>query len=137
MLAFDHGGKLAWKKDLGPYKSQHGGGSSPIVYQDSVILANEQDGDSFLVAVEAATGKTRWQTPRKTVETAYSTPCVYSPEGGKPSLIFNSEAHGISAIDPGTGAGTLEIGGFIGPNGSYGTARNGLAVQVTDVVAVE
>jgi outer membrane protein assembly factor BamB len=104
LLAFDHDGKLAWKKDLGPYKSQHGGGSSPIVYQDMVILANEQDGDSCLVAVESATGKTRWQTPRKTVETAYSTPCVYSPEGGNPSLIFNSEAHGISAIDPATGA---------------------------------
>jgi outer membrane protein assembly factor BamB len=68
-----------------------------------VILANEQDGDSFLIAVDAATGKTRWQTARKSVETAYSTPCVYAPKDGKPALIFNSEGHGISAIDPGTG----------------------------------
>jgi outer membrane protein assembly factor BamB len=103
LMAFDHAGTLVWKKDLGPYKSQHGGGASPIVHEDSVILANEQDGESFLIAVEAATGKTRWQTPRKTVETAYSTPCVYSPDGGKPALIFNSEAHGISAVDPGSG----------------------------------
>ena len=78
-MAFDHAGTLVWKKDLGPYKSQHGGGVSPIVYEDMVILANEQDGDSFLIAVDAATGKTRWQTARQTVETAYSTPCVYSP----------------------------------------------------------
>ena len=104
LMAFDHAGTLVWKKDLGPYKSQHGGGSSPIVYEDAVILANEQDGGSFLLAVDAATGKTRWQTARKTVETAYSTPCVYAPKDGKAALIFNSEAHGISGIDPITGA---------------------------------
>jgi outer membrane protein assembly factor BamB len=103
LLALEHDGKLAWEKDLGPFVSQHGNGTSPIVYQDKVILGNEQDGDSFLIAVDAATGATRWKTPRKTAETAYSTPCVYQPKEGKPALIFNSHAHGISALDPDNG----------------------------------
>lgn len=110
-VAMDHDGKVAWKKDLGPYASQHGGGTSPIVYDDKVILANEQDGESFLLAVDAATGEIRWKIPRKTKEAAYATPCVYHPKNGKPELIFNSEAPGISAVDPETGKVLWEFPG--------------------------
>jgi outer membrane protein assembly factor BamB len=43
---------------------------------------------------------------------AYSTPCVYSPEGGRPQLIFNSEAHGISSINPSDGQTNWELSVF-------------------------
>lgn len=59
LMALTHDGQMVWEKDLGPFASQHGGGASPIVYQDKVVLGNEQDGESFLIAVDAATGKTR------------------------------------------------------------------------------
>jgi outer membrane protein assembly factor BamB len=96
------------------FVSQHGCGISPIVYKDRVILGNEQDdmkfvkeqtrsGTSFLLAVDAKTGKTLWQTPRRSAVVAYSTPCVYEPKDGKPALIFNSQGHGIYAVDPDTG----------------------------------
>ncbi len=65
LMALTHDGQTVWEKDLGPFASKHGGGASPIVYQDKIVLGNEQDGESFLIAVDAATGKTRWQTPRK------------------------------------------------------------------------
>lgn len=103
LMAFDHDGKTIWDADLGPFKSQHASGTSPIIYKDKVILGDEQDGDSSLVALDAATGKTRWRTSRKTAVAAYSTPCVFQPEGQKPVLIFNGQAHGISAIDPDNG----------------------------------
>lgn len=103
LMALDHQGKTIWDRDLGPYKSQHSCGTSPIVYRDSVIFANEQDGDSYLIAVEAKTGRTKWKTPRQNAVAAYSTPCIYEAKGQKPALIFNSQAHGISAIDPDNG----------------------------------
>jgi len=103
LMAFNHGGEKVWERDLGTFAAQHGAGVSPIVYEDMVILPNEQDGDSFLLAADARTGETRWQTPRKTSVAAYSTPCVYQPKDGKPALIFNSQSHGISAIAPDTG----------------------------------
>ena len=111
LAAFEHDGGKVWEKDLGPFVSQHGNGSSPIVYRNKVILANEQDGESFLIAVDAATGETRWKTPRKTAEAAYATPCVYQPKEGKPELIFNSHAHGISALDPDNGKVLWEYAG--------------------------
>ena len=63
-VAFDHDGNEQWKLNLGPYISQHSCGTSPIVYEDLVILGNDQDGDSSLVAVERTTGSIRWRVPR-------------------------------------------------------------------------
>ncbi len=44
VLALDHDGHDAWRVDLGAVVSQHSTGVSPIVYQDMVIVANDQDG---------------------------------------------------------------------------------------------
>lgn len=109
LMALTHDGQTGWEKDLGPFASKHGGGASPIVYQDKVVLGNEQDGESFLIAVDAATGKTRWQTPRKGKEAVFSTPCVYEPKDSSPALIFTSQAHGVAAIDPDSGKVLWEL----------------------------
>jgi outer membrane protein assembly factor BamB len=103
LMALNHQGAKVWERDFGRFAAQHGSGTSPIVHDGLVVLANEQDGESFLVAVNAATGKTRWQTPRQTKQAAYSTPCVLQAAGAPPLLLFNSEAHGISALAPDTG----------------------------------
>ncbi len=46
---------------------------------------------------------TLWQTPRRSTVVAYSSPCLYEPKAGKRALIFNSQSHGISALDPDNG----------------------------------
>jgi outer membrane protein assembly factor BamB len=109
LMALDHAGNPIWDRDLGPYVSQHGGGASPIVFQDMVILANEQDGQSFLIAVDAATGKTRWKTPRKTTRACYATPCVFQPKDGRLELIFASQAHGVYGVEPENGKVLWEL----------------------------
>ncbi|MCL5098686.1 MAG: PQQ-binding-like beta-propeller repeat protein, partial [Candidatus Omnitrophica bacterium] len=40
---------------------------------------------------------------RRSSQSAYSTPCIYQPNGGQPELIFTSTAHGITAVDGATG----------------------------------
>ncbi len=109
LMAFDHDGATVWEKDLGPFKSQHGCGASPMVLDGKVFLANEQLGASALFAFDAKTGAIVWKTPRKSSATAYGTPCLYTPENGSPQLIFNSQAHGISAVDPDSGNPLWEL----------------------------
>ncbi len=103
VMALDHSGQTVWERDLGPFATENGCGPSPILFQDKVIIGNEQDGPSFSTALEAVTGKTVWQTARTSGKSAYSTPCVYEPKVGPPALIFNSQAHGIYAVEPATG----------------------------------
>jgi outer membrane protein assembly factor BamB len=108
VLALDHQGETRWRVDLGPYKSGHGFGSSPILHGDQVILGNDQEGESSIVALDRKTGAVRWRIPRKT-KTAYSTPCVYQPSGRSAELIFTTWEHGIMGIDPRTGSTNWEI----------------------------
>jgi len=113
LAALDHSGKTIWQRDFGPFVSQHACGTSPIVVGDKVILGGEQDGmkfvkeatregESFIAAVKAETGEIVWKTPRNSMVVAYSTPCVREKDG-KVSVIFNSQAHGIYAVDVETG----------------------------------
>ncbi len=97
--------------------SQHSCGVSPVVYGDLVVLGNDQgdenhQGTSSLVAVDRRTGELAWKLDRRTATVAYSTPCVYQPAGGEAELIFNSESHGITSIDPASGRVNWEINVF-------------------------
>ena len=105
LLALDlEDGSEVWRVNLGPFKSQHGFAASPIVYGESVIVANEQLGESFLAAYDAKTGVKKWRCQREGgVQTAYSVPCVFREEDGSEQLIFHSTAHGISGLNPETG----------------------------------
>jgi len=109
VVALGHDGKEAWRRDIGPFVSQHGHGASPILVDDMVVLSNDQDGRSFVVALDAATGKTRWLTPRRSAKACYSTPAIFQREGGPPELILTSMAHGITSLDPKTGAVNWEV----------------------------
>ena len=105
VVALKHDGSDAWNTSLGPYVTQHGGGSSPVVYGGLVILANEQDGPgSCLVALDRTSGAVRWKTPRKSYRFSASTPCVFRPKGGPEQLVFTSWAHGVTAVNPADGA---------------------------------
>jgi outer membrane protein assembly factor BamB len=102
--AYDFQGNPLWKTSLGGYVSQHGFGSSPMLCQGKVILADDQDGSSELIALDAQTGTRAWQVPRKPFRACYSVPMVLDrPEG--PELIVASTA-GITSYDPRTGQET-------------------------------
>lgn len=105
-------GEEVWRVEIGPFECKYSYGTSPIVHDGLVVLAHEHMGESFLIAVEAPTGKVRWKIPRITLLTSYSVPCVYQPSGGTPQLIFQSTAHGITGVDPsnGTTAWQIDVG---------------------------
>jgi outer membrane protein assembly factor BamB len=110
VLALRHSdGSEVWRHDLGPFDGEHGYGASPIVVDRLVILTNEQNGPSSVVALDAATGAERWKTPRRSAKAAYSTPCLFESPGSARQLIVTSWAHGISSLDPHSGKPLWEL----------------------------
>ena len=107
---FDHAGNERWSQDLGTFTSQHGHGASPIIFENTVIVTNDQDADSFVTALDLKTGKPLWKSPRRPAPeyTAYGTPCVHPRSDGTTELILSSQSHGISSLDPRTGAANWE-----------------------------
>ena len=112
-FAFDHDGNELWSIDLGAWVSQHGFGTSPMLYDDLVILTCSQESskvagvpepkESFLVAVEQATGKIRWRNELELGTACYSVPCIRKNEAGQDELIHTTTGEGIFALDPKTG----------------------------------
>ncbi len=109
LLALDHAGNQVWRRKFGEFISQHGSGASPIVLDGLAILPNDQEGNSSLIAVDAKTGADRWTVLRNTSTAAYGTPCTYRPAGGPPELVFTSNAHGVTSLDPKTGQVNWEL----------------------------
>jgi outer membrane protein assembly factor BamB len=107
VLAYDFQGNKTWERDLGPFHQRdgqvHGCGTSPIVFEDLVIIANQQDGPASIIALDAATGKTRWKNERKLRLTAHSTPLVLQREGSPPRLFATNTGDGFLSLDPHTG----------------------------------
>ena len=122
LRAFDHEGNETWTVDLGPWVSQHGFGTSPVVYKDMVIIGCSQEPtkradmlqpkESFVVAVDKTNGKIRWRTNRVVDTTSYSVPCVRKNEKGKDELVFLSTAEGFFALDPQTGRENWSLKAF-------------------------
>ena len=93
-------GDLVWQKDLGPYTSQHGIGVSPIVYEDLLIVMNEQAGPSSIVALNRKTGDDVWTHARPSKEVSYSTPMILTLDGRAPQLICAGEPGGVISLNP-------------------------------------
>lgn len=111
-VAFDrHSGAELWRRDFGPFVAEDGFGASPILVDDVVLITNDQDagGKSSIVALERTSGRPRWQIDRDSKKAIFSTPCLFEPEGGRRQIIVLSHAHGISSLDPATGARNWEL----------------------------
>ena len=52
LVSYDADGAERWRVPLGPFNNVYGMGASPIIAQDLVILACDQQRDSFLIAVD-------------------------------------------------------------------------------------
>lgn len=76
VVCADLEGRLLWRRSLGPFKSELGIASSPILHKDLVLIVGDHDGASFLVALDAKSGEERWRTSRPGLERSWSTPVV-------------------------------------------------------------
>ncbi|MEQ9410705.1 MAG: PQQ-binding-like beta-propeller repeat protein [Fuerstiella sp.] len=66
IFCFDFAGELLWEKRLTPHKTRNGWGTaaSPVVHEDRVYLVNDNEEDSYLLALDARTGGEIWRTER-------------------------------------------------------------------------
>jgi outer membrane protein assembly factor BamB len=113
--AYDVNGRFLWKVDLGRIDLgaydiptyEWGPASSPIIWNGLVILQVDTQVDSFLLALDAATGKTVWKTDREELP-SWGTPTVAVTSTG-PALVTNASNY-IRAYDPRNGKELWRLG---------------------------
>lgn len=96
LFCYSLDGKLLWHRPMGPFKNDFGAGSSPILIGGRVILSQDHDQESFLMALDGRTGDTVWKTDRSEFLRGYCTPMVWKVAGRKQIVV----------------AGTLRVAGY-------------------------
>ena len=65
-------------KDLGGVTGGHGFAVSPIIFEDLLIVPNDQEKGGVPIMLDSATGEIRWKVPRGSKRLTYSTPCIFT-----------------------------------------------------------
>ncbi len=103
VYAYDFDGKQVWKADLGGIASFGVGlGSSPLLYQNLLILQCDEDtGEkSFIVALDKNTGKEVWREKRA-IQASWSTPKLVETDNRTELVTSGNEL--IISYDPKSG----------------------------------
>ena len=114
--AYDFTGALRWSVDLGRVDMgaydipsyEWGPASSPIIWNGLVIIQCDTQADSFLLALNAATGETVWKTDRQELP-SWGTPTIVNTPAG-PELVTNA-SNFVRGYDPKTGKQLWQLGG--------------------------
>ncbi|HWN93870.1 MAG TPA: PQQ-binding-like beta-propeller repeat protein [Methylomirabilota bacterium] len=111
LLAYNFDGRELWRKPLPLVISLNGSGTSPVVMDGLVIVNRDQEeGKSSLLAVDARTGKTVWETPRPRFNSSYTTPVLWQRGDAKEVVL----------------AGSLQVVGYGLKDGKEQWSANGL-----------
>lgn len=101
VTAYDFQGTELWTVEPGVFSSVHGYCSSPIVFENFVIVNGDHDGDAYLVALNRETGVTAWKTPRENRTRSYCTPIIRDIGGRTQMILSGSKC--VASYDPRTG----------------------------------
>jgi outer membrane protein assembly factor BamB len=110
-VAADFKGNIIWTNTDLDFRSQHGLGTSPILYDDLLIISiNPTDQDdgfqipwdkSYLWALDKNTGKERWRGKRGMSRIGHSVPVIIQVNGKDQILSMTGDV--IQGFDPKTG----------------------------------
>ncbi|WP_238397502.1 PQQ-binding-like beta-propeller repeat protein [Anatilimnocola aggregata] len=102
--ALDLNGKILWQLTDLKYIPVYGNGGSPALVADMLVFSCDGEDQQFLIALDKATGTTRWRMDRKCDlenKQAFSTPLLIEVAGQQ--QIISPAAGAIIAYEPVTG----------------------------------
>ena len=102
VAAYDFDGRVRWAVRPGQFHSVHGFCSSPVLFENLVIVNGDHDGDAYLVALDRKTGQTVWKTPRENRTRSYCVPIVRELDGRTQLVLSGNKC--VASYDPRSGS---------------------------------
>jgi outer membrane protein assembly factor BamB len=102
LISFDAEGTERWRVPLGPFQNPFGMGASPVLANDFVIQVCDSETGSFMIAVDARDGRTRWRVERPEMTRGFSTPVLWKPRNGRLQVLV-AGTNRLGAYDVATG----------------------------------
>jgi outer membrane protein assembly factor BamB len=101
VAAYDFLGKQQWLVRPGKFSSMHGFCSSPILFEDQVIVNCDHDGDGYIIALDRKTGRELWRIARPNRTRSYCVPLIRDISGRTQMILTGSKC--TASYDPRTG----------------------------------
>lgn len=101
LAVFDMEGRLLWQRALGLPENAYGYASSPVLFEGVVIVQFDRKQDSFLAALDAATGTPRWRVARS-YGASWASPRLARTAQGP--LLLTAATPDVVAYNPHTGS---------------------------------
>lgn len=96
--AFDLAGEKVWEQRPGTFASKHGFCSSPILFEDKVIVNCDHDGDGYMVALDVGDGREHWRIDRPNKTRSYCVPLIRTL-AGRPQMVLSGSMC-VASYDP-------------------------------------
>ncbi len=114
VFCFDLDGRLVWQRALaeeyGAFENRFGASSSPLLFEDAVILQCDHYGESYVVALDKRTGANRWKADRAGSWLSWSSPQLVRGDDSTELVLSGSER--LDGYDPRTGERLWTVRGF-------------------------
>jgi outer membrane protein assembly factor BamB len=142
LACLDNAGNVVWHRNLvkeyGEYRTNHGYGSSPMLDEGRLFIACMHQGPSYVLAVDAGTGKNLWKKERNLgledeAQDSYSSPIFLRTSSGTQLVLEGAE--NVTAYEPANGdqlwnSGGLKVPHHAGRTISGPTAGEGVLIAV-------
>ena len=102
VAAFDFNGKQLWLVRPGEFQNDHGFSSSPILYEDKVILSAQGKQGNFLVALSRLNGHTIWKKALDNPSNSFGQPLARLLAGRRQLILYGDKA--VTSFSPKDGA---------------------------------
>jgi hypothetical protein len=112
--ALNRSGEIVWKTQQLRYAHGHGGGGSPALAGDVLVISCDGTDQQYVVALDKNTGEIRWKTARRGGAMAYTTPLVI-PRGEGRQVVSPGGNHAVSYdLETGEELWSVDYDGFSG-----------------------
>ncbi|HZK94700.1 MAG TPA: PQQ-binding-like beta-propeller repeat protein [Prolixibacteraceae bacterium] len=120
IICFDMDGNRVWARNLGLPDNHYGHASSLIMYKDKVYIQYDTNKSRKLIALNASTGETTWETVRKG-KISWASP-ILAEINGKFQVVLSTDPM-VAGYDPETGKELWSVdcmSGEVGPSPASG-----------------
>ncbi len=128
LFCYDLDGNLKWKKDdFGKMSTRgsFGEGSSPFLHKDTIVVPWDHEGQSFVIALDAKTGETKWKNDRDEPSN-WVTPVIVEQDGK--SIVVTGGENYARAYDLESGDELWKASGFTSRPVSAPVVHNNLVM---------
>ncbi|MDR3403497.1 MAG: PQQ-binding-like beta-propeller repeat protein [Chthoniobacter sp.] len=101
VAAYDLEGKQQWLVHPGHFTSPYGFSSSPVIFENEVIINGDQDGNGWIVALSREDGHTLWKIDRENKTYSDCTPLIRQLAGRTQMILAGSKC--VASYDPRNG----------------------------------